>query len=114
MIDTTINMGHIIQFFVMVCGGAWFLWELRTRLALLDSNVTLSHRRLDKIDMDIEGLSKIAVQIALQEARMNVQDQRLNEISTRVHEQISKFADAVQTMIVADRVSQVVVRKKPR
>jgi len=94
--DLANNLGNIIQIFVIVAGGIYFVWEMRTQLKLLRQSQDNIHDRLEKMDTEIENLAKVTIEMARQDERMAAMEQRvgdrlaamdgrIQELSVRIH-----------------------------
>ena len=82
--DSSISVGTLIQVAVLIGGGLWFVWEMRTRMALLGNAQHKFIERPTRIDDQLENLAKVTIEIARQDERMNAQDARIQELSNRL------------------------------
>lgn len=87
--DSTINLGHILSTIAFISTGYYFIWGIQTKLLLLiqQTNTRHEHNTKELIDIKVElgDLSRAAIELAKQEVRMNNFDQRLLELSNRIH-----------------------------
>jgi len=85
----SIDIGQILTLAAMLLGGFYFVWEIKGKLNLLIQETTMRHdsnvKEFTDIKTQLSELSKVAIELAKQEIRMNTIDQRMLEISTRVH-----------------------------
>lgn len=114
-LDTTINLGHILQLFAIIGGGVWFLWEMRAKLALLAVKQQDLLVKVDKIDSDVDKLSQVTIQIARQDERINAFERRIEDINTAMATRISEMAEAMQLVSSLSRgVAKLTDRTKRR
>ena len=90
MFDNTVTMGNLLQILAMMLGGLYFVWVMEKKISILTVTQTNLTERLTKIDVELQQLTKIAIDIARQDERMSSQDTRMQELSNRV-EDISKL-----------------------
>lgn len=95
MLEMTINLGTVLEIIAMVGSIAYFVYSMKTELAVLANSHRLSISRLDSVDSKLEKLSTVIVDLARQEERMNAQDTRINEISNRVVETLKAMPPPV-------------------
>jgi hypothetical protein len=86
MFDFTITLGTVIEIASIAAGGMFALSRVTTQFALLNNSHSGALKRLDVLDAKLEGLTKVTVELARQEERMNAQDGRIQELSNRVVE----------------------------
>lgn len=90
--DGSISLGHLINAFVMIIGGFYFVWEVKSRLSLLIQETALRHasnvEKFTSIDIQLKALVNTTVELAKQEIRMNNVDERLQELSNRISSHI--------------------------
>lgn len=98
LFDGTINLGTIIQSVVIIIGGFYFLWNLKSELKLLIQETNIRHdnnlKEFENINKKLEGLSQATIEIARQDERMTSQDIRLNNLAVRLDEYLSKILAA--------------------
>lgn len=87
VIDATVSIGNLLQMLVMLGAGIWFLYTVKGELSTLAQIQKQFAERLDRIDKELELLSKTTIEIAKQEVRMNNIDSRLQELSNRLEDQ---------------------------
>lgn len=79
----------VVQLIVIAVGGLGFIWTLKSKLDLLIQETGLKHEsnvaRFNKIEGKLEELVATALAIAKQEMRMNTIDERILELSSRIH-----------------------------
>ena len=103
MFDSTITMGNVIETITIVIGGMVFLFEMRNRLASLQTAQEYFKERLDKVDKEIGDLSKIATVIAQQSERITAFDMRMaaqSDRMTKMDERVDKVNEAMQQINV--------------
>lgn len=83
--------GHIIAIagislnvVTLIVGGLYALAKVDTRLQSLTSAHEGFVERLNKVDTKLEAFGSTLIQLAKQEERMNAQDTRLQELSSRI------------------------------
>lgn len=79
MIDSTINMGHIITL-VGMGGIGW------ATIAVIKATVSQLGLRMDGVEVDMKEMAKAVTTVAVQEERMNSMDRRLNLQGERTDE----------------------------
>lgn len=95
MLDTTLNIGTIMQILAMLGGGFWFLWKMDLKISLLvqrlDNNIRErddQHKanlyRFTNIDEQLKELIATTVKLARAEERMDNTDNRIQELSNRI------------------------------
>jgi hypothetical protein len=90
VIDPTITTGNILQIIIIVSGGLFAIWEIRTRMAVIVSNHEALTQKTAKIAGELEQLAKLAVEIARQDERMAAIDRRLEDMFNRISNCVSK------------------------
>lgn len=79
----------VVQLIVISLGGLGFIWTLKSKLDLLIQETGLKHEqntsRFIKIEGKLEELVATAIALAKQEMRMNTVDERILELSSRIH-----------------------------
>jgi len=85
VVDWSINVGHFLTMFVIVAGGAGFVYALRGRLDVVSS-------RLLNVEEDLKQLVQVLVKQGRQDERIDAMDQRsvsqgkrIDDLTTRVN-----------------------------
>lgn len=76
-------VGLIIQTLAILGTGAAFLGRLHLDLRLWIQQAQILAGRVTQIESKMDKISELITQIAIQDARLNALDVRLQEISTR-------------------------------
>lgn len=92
VIDPTITTGNIIQIFILIIGGFYAIWEIKTKMALIGDRYETLTNKTTKIATELEQLAKLAVEIARQDERMAAIDRRIEDILNRLSNCVSKPA----------------------
>lgn len=92
--DGTISLGHLINAFIVIIGGFYFIWEVKNKVSLLIQETSMRHEsnieKFISIDVQLKALVNTTVELAKQEMRMNSIDDRILELSNRIHQHILK------------------------
>lgn len=79
----------IVQLIVIAVGGLGFIYTLKNKLDLLIQETSLKHEanlgKFKEIERQLSALVNTTVEIAKQEMRMNTIDERILELSSRIH-----------------------------
>ena len=86
MFDNTITMGNLLQIIAMLLGGLYFVWVMEKKIALLTVTQTTFAAKLTEIDTEVKNITKITVEMAIQNERLVALDKRLNELSIRIED----------------------------
>src|SRR5690348_15279142 len=98
--DGTINLGHILNTLVMLAGGLYFVWELKSKLVLLIQETNMRHENNKQefsnlkndniaVNNQLAKLAETTIELAKQEIRMNNIDNRILELSNRIHSAVT-------------------------
>lgn len=79
MIDSTINLGHILTI-VGMGGVGW------ATIAVIKATVLQLGQRMDGVETDMKEMAKAVTTVAVQEERLNSMDKRLNLQGERTDE----------------------------
>ena len=79
-------IGTTIQTLVLVGAIGGFVFRLQLALKLLIEQQAQYSVRMLKVEAKIEQLSQVLIDLARQDARLNNQEARIQEISNRLHE----------------------------
>jgi biopolymer transport protein ExbB/TolQ len=101
--DTSISVGQIVQLLMLIGLIVSFYSRLTQTLAVFEINYQNAIKRLDKIDIDMEKLTKIAEILASQGARIDMLDRRYDDIFKDLRERFKDFLSKaeIQNMIWA-------------
>lgn len=95
--DGSINLGHIFSTMIFLITGFYFVWGIQTKLMLLIQQTNSRHesntKELVEIKHQLNELSKTTIELAKQEMRMNNIDQRILELSNRIHSRLVSDKD---------------------
>lgn len=75
------TVGNLLEILTIGLGGLFFIWELRSRLAILQFSNDNTAKHLERLDVDFRELAKVTVTIATQNERLNSFEARMAEIS---------------------------------
>jgi len=93
--DFTINIGTLIQLFSILGGGAFVIMRIQTQLALLVQEKRIEHTtnvsrfdtidgRFNSLDKELETLTRVVIDLAKQDERINAMEQRLQDLVNKV------------------------------
>lgn len=78
------NVLTILQILGILGGGVWFYAGIKQEVKSLATSSIEFAKKLEKVDQKLEGFNGVLIQLAKQEERMTSQDQRLQELSSRI------------------------------
>lgn len=89
MFDATITLGTVLQIIAMVASIGYFVWKLQIQLEVLSAQHRTFAQRIDTVDTKLDKLSTVVIDIARQEERMDAQDKRIQELTSRIAETLA-------------------------
>lgn len=84
--NPTITFGNLVEIATIIVGGLIFLWEMRNKIALIQFNQENFIKHIERIDRDIETLSKATVTLAEQSVRISNVEEKLSELFDKVRD----------------------------
>lgn len=88
-------IGIALNVLSLIGGGLYALAKVDSRLEVLSNAHVSFVQRLDKVDTKLNGLNDVVIQIAKQESRLDAVDQRMQALSDRISECVSKVDDLI-------------------
>ena len=97
MIDqnTLGNILQILQIFVILSGGLFFLYQIKAQLIVLTSVQSTLGGRLELLETEIKKLSEVTIDLAKQGERMTALDLRMTTLSTRLDDFV-KYSSIIE------------------
>lgn len=83
-IDGSINIGNLLQIIIMLGGGIYFLYSIKTEMAVMGNIQKNFSDKLTRVDLQLEELARVIIEMAKQGERMLAQDVRMQELSNRL------------------------------
>lgn len=93
MLDATVSLGNLLQIIAMLGGGLYFLYSMKGELAVINNVQQNFKDQLNVMNEELKVLSKITIEIARQDERMNAQDIRLTTLSVRIDEVAGRYPE---------------------
>lgn len=91
----TITLGNILEILTIATGGLIFLWQMNTRLSILQNNHDTVARKVDKVEGEVDDLKTNVSQFAAIAERMNAFEQRLIDLNERMVDMNERFIDNI-------------------
>ena len=99
MLDSSINVGNLLQIATMILGGLYFLWRLETKVLILTNEIKnvikerdVQHQnnqsRFVEIEQQLQKLIDLTITLATFKARMDNADERMQTLSDRIEEYV--------------------------
>ena len=88
MFDLTINLGIILQTFILMSTISYFIWRIHTRAEILETRLNQFDKTINKIDLELEKLITVTVELAKQDQRIANLELRIQAVSNRTFEVI--------------------------
>jgi len=79
--DPSVSIGTILNIIGLMVAAVTLYGRTSKTLAIFEVNYKNAMTRLDRIEGDVERLTKVTEIIALQKERMNTLDQRVSEVA---------------------------------
>lgn len=86
MFDNTVTMGNVLQIVAMLLGGLYFVWIMEKKISILALTQTNFSNKLIEIETEVKNITRITVEMAIQNERLVALDKRLNELSIRIED----------------------------
>ena len=107
MFDPRITFGNLVEVLVIALGGLFFLWELRTKLTILQITYDQFDKKLEKLDIEFKELAKVTTIIATQTERLNSFEHQLASIALAAQENF-------KTIMAAQEIFKATIFSKPK
>jgi len=90
MIDTTINLGHLITIASFVLGGIGFVWAVKLDTAVVKTRLDFQDNQLGALTKELQKVGEILISLAQANGRMDrIEDRQLAQ-SKRFDEMIER------------------------
>jgi hypothetical protein len=91
MIDPTINLGGLVAILATLASAVGFIWAIKTSVKVLDTRLAAQDVTIAAIREDLEKLNDVVTDIALQQKRLDVVEERIMAQGKRFDEHITRF-----------------------
>lgn len=98
MISYTMTVGNLLEILTIGIGGLFFLWELRSKLNILQFSNDSTIKHLERLDVDFKELAKVTISIASQQERLNSLEARIGEVSDNLKVTMSTQERRIKAM----------------
>jgi len=90
MFDTTISLGTVLQTIALLGSAAYFIWSLRTSLAVMDTKQATALEKIIKIETELDKLTEVIIEQAKHSQRLDNFETRMQEFSSKIYNGVSK------------------------
>lgn len=92
------TVGNLLEILTIGIGGLFFLWELRSKLNVLQFSNDSTIKHLERLDVDFKELAKVTISIASQQERLNSLEARIGEVSDNLKVTMSTQERRIKAM----------------
>lgn len=92
------TVGNLLEILTIGIGGLFFLWELRSKLNILQFSNDSTIKHLERLDVDFKELAKVTISIASQQERLNSLEARIGEVSDNLKVTMSTQERRIKAM----------------
>ena len=85
-VDWTISLGNIATLIGFLIGGVLFVFSMKSEMRVFGERFTVIDAQVKDIKLEVSGLSKAMVQIAVQSTRLDSLSERISTIDRRYDE----------------------------
>lgn len=87
----------LVSLLVSVASVIGFIWAIKSSVAVLDTRLTAQDRVISAIQTDLQTLNKVVIDLAVQNQRMNMIEDRSISQGKRLDEALNRFNKIVDT-----------------
>lgn len=81
MLDTTINLGTLLQTIGLISTFIYFIWAMKTELKVLETKQNIIVEDVKDMKLELGKLTEVTIEQAKQNTRLDFLEARIQELS---------------------------------